>query len=173
MIPALLFALAFLAIIITIIYGMVKILQIIPHYTGKAQDIFSRVSTGTRKVADGTTKPFVWFQQAGAVIKSIFRMVAINPSTPRAEKLLFTHERINIMDEPEIIETPPPNPMWKYRALLIGGSIGALVGVGAAFLLTKRAEQKGQSLAITPVKGVQLGVMLAGLLSSILSLGED
>jgi hypothetical protein len=51
--------------------------------------------------------------------------------------------------------------------------IGALVGVSAAFLLTKRAEQKGQSLAITPVKGVQLGVMVAGLLRSILSLGED
>jgi hypothetical protein len=45
--------------------------------------------------------------------------------------------------------------------------------MGAAFLLTKRAEQKGQSLAITPIKGVQLGVMLAGLLRSILSLGED
>ncbi|MGA2502829.1 MAG: hypothetical protein ABSG01_01910 [Anaerolineales bacterium] len=77
------------------------------------------------------------------------------------------------MDEPVIIETPPPDKMWKYKALFIGGFIGALVGLGAAFLLTKRAEQKGQSLAITPVKGVQLGVMLAGLLRSILSLGED
>jgi ABC-type Fe3+-siderophore transport system permease subunit len=82
-------------------------------------------------------------------------------------------ERINTMDEPVIIETPPPGTMWKYKALFIGGSIGALVGMGAAYLLTKRAEQKGQSLAITPVKGVQLGVMLAGLLRSILSLGED
>jgi hypothetical protein len=77
------------------------------------------------------------------------------------------------MDEPVLIETPPHDTMWKYKALLIGGSIGALVGLGAAFLLTKRAEQKGQSLAITPGKGVQLGVMLAGLLRSILSLGED
>ncbi len=77
------------------------------------------------------------------------------------------------MDEPVIIETPPPSTMWKYKAIVIGGLIGALVGMGAAYLLTKRAEQKGQSLAITPVKGVQLGVMLAGLLRSILSLGED
>jgi hypothetical protein len=77
------------------------------------------------------------------------------------------------MEEPVIIETPPTTIMWKYKAVLIGGSIGALVGMGAAYLLTKRAEQKGQSLAITPVKGVQLGVMLAGLLRSILSLGED
>jgi hypothetical protein len=48
-----------------------------------------------------------------------------------------------------------------------------LTGLGAAYLLTKRAEQTGQSLAITPGKGVQLGVMLTGLLRSILSLGED
>lgn len=62
---------------------------------------------------------------------------------------------------------------WKLQTLLIGGVIGAIVGVGAAFLLTKRAEQRGMKLAITPGKGVQLGVMLAGLLRSILSLGED
>jgi len=77
------------------------------------------------------------------------------------------------MEETEIIETAASNDSWKLKTLLIGGTIGALVGVGAALLLTKRAEQKGQSLAITPVKGVQLGVMLAGLLRSILSLGED
>ena len=72
--PALFFALAFLVIMITIIYGMAKLLQIMPRYTGKAQDIFARLSARTRKVADGTTKPFVWFRQAGAVIKSIFRL---------------------------------------------------------------------------------------------------
>ena len=77
------------------------------------------------------------------------------------------------MDEIVHLETPAPDQSWKYKTLLTGGVIGALVGIGAAFLLTKRAEQKGQSLAITPVKGVQLGVMIAGLLRSILSLGED
>jgi len=77
------------------------------------------------------------------------------------------------MAETEISETLPPNNSWKLKTLLVGGAIGALVGVGAAFLLTKRAEQKGQSLAITPIKGVQLGVMVAGLLRSILTLGEE
>jgi hypothetical protein len=62
---------------------------------------------------------------------------------------------------------------WKLNTLLIGAAVGALTGLGAAFLMTKRAEQKGTRLAITPGKGVQLGVMLAGLLRSILSLGED
>ena len=77
------------------------------------------------------------------------------------------------MEETKIIEASLPDNSWKLKTMLIGGGIGALVGVCAAFLLTKRAEQKGQSLSITPVKGVQLGVMLAGLMRSILSLGED
>ena len=78
------------------------------------------------------------------------------------------------MEENGIIslETQADNS-WKTQTLLIGGVVGALVGIGAAYLLAKRAEQKGTSLAITPGKGVQLGVLLAGLLRSIVSLGED
>ena len=72
--PALFFALAFLAILITAIYGMAKLLQVLPHYTGKAQGLFALLSAGTRKLADGATKHIVWFRQAGAVIKSIFRL---------------------------------------------------------------------------------------------------
>jgi len=77
------------------------------------------------------------------------------------------------MEENAIIETQVTDNTWKVKTLLIGAALGALTGLGAAYLLTKRAEQTGQSLAITPGKGVQLGVMLTGLLRSILSLGED
>jgi hypothetical protein len=78
------------------------------------------------------------------------------------------------MEEIDIIPVEErPDNTWKLQTLLIGGVLGALVGVGAAFLLTKRAEQKGTQLAVTPAKGVQLGVMIAGLLRSILTLGED
>jgi hypothetical protein len=78
------------------------------------------------------------------------------------------------MEETDIIPLEErPDNTWKLQTLLIGGVLGALVGVGAAFLLTKRAEQKGTQLAVTPAKGVQLGVMIAGLLRSILTLGED
>lgn len=72
-----------------------------------------------------------------------------------------------------VVEDAVADNSWKMQALVVGGVLGALVGVGAAFLLTKRAEQKGAPLAITPGKGVQLGVMIAGLLRSVLSLGED
>ncbi len=62
---------------------------------------------------------------------------------------------------------------WKTKTLIIGGVLGALTGVGAALLLTRQAEKNGTTLSITPGKGVQLGVVLAGLLKSITSLGEE
>jgi H+/Cl- antiporter ClcA len=66
-----------------------------------------------------------------------------------------------------------PNESWKIQTLVIGGVLGLLAGLTGAYLLTKRADQKGTKLTITPGKGVQLGVLMAGLLRSILSLGED
>ena len=62
---------------------------------------------------------------------------------------------------------------WKLQTLVIGGVLGALIGVGAAFLMTKRAEQNGTTLSITPGKGVKLGMLVAGLLRSVLSLGDE
>jgi hypothetical protein len=78
------------------------------------------------------------------------------------------------MQENDIVPVEDrPDESWKIQTLLIGGALGMLVGLGGAYLLTKRADQKGTRLSITPGKGVQLGVLLAGLLRSILSLGED
>lgn len=62
---------------------------------------------------------------------------------------------------------------WKVRALAVGALLGALTGLGAAYLLVRRVEEQGKRLAITPAKGVQLGMLLAGLLRSILSWGEE
>jgi nitrate reductase gamma subunit len=70
------------------------------------------------------------------------------------------------------LETQPDNS-WKMQTLVIGGVLGALMGLGAAYLLARRAEQRGTKLSITAGKGVQLGVLLTGLLRSIMSLGED
>jgi len=77
------------------------------------------------------------------------------------------------MEENIVSPAEQADDSWKIRTLVIGGLLGLLTGLGAAYLLTKRAEQKGTSLAITPGKGVQLGVMIAGVLRSIMSLGED
>jgi hypothetical protein len=70
--PILVFALIFVAVLGFLIYGLARLLQVTPRYTGKAQDFFALLARWARIIADGATKPFVWFQQAGAVLKSIF-----------------------------------------------------------------------------------------------------
>jgi len=62
---------------------------------------------------------------------------------------------------------------WKMKTILAGTILGALTGLGAAMLLTRRAEQQGERLNITSGQGLRLGVLIAGLLRSILSLGEE
>jgi hypothetical protein len=73
LIPELIIGLVLLITTIGVIYGMTKLMKILPGLSSKAQGIFNQVSTSARKVLDGTTKPFFWFGQAKAVIKSIFR----------------------------------------------------------------------------------------------------
>lgn len=76
------------------------------------------------------------------------------------------------MEEETDIVVPNDNK-WKTQTLVIGGVLGAMVGLGAAFLLTQRAEERGARISMTPGKGLQLGVLITGLLRSILSMGED
>ncbi|MBM3153482.1 MAG: hypothetical protein FJZ96_14965 [Chloroflexi bacterium] len=77
------------------------------------------------------------------------------------------------MDEYAIAEESQADTSWKLRTLLIGGVIGALTGLGAAYLLTRRAEQKGETLTMTSGQGLKIGMLVAGLLRSIVTLGED
>ena len=56
------------------------------------------------------------------------------------------------MEEHALVLEKQSDSSWKLKTLVVGGALGLLVGVGAAFLLTKRAEQKGVPLAITPGK---------------------
>ena len=70
--PMLGFALLIAVVLCSLIYGLAKLTQIIPHYTGQAQEFVAAVSAGIYKVADGAAKPIFWFQKAGATIKSLF-----------------------------------------------------------------------------------------------------
>jgi hypothetical protein len=72
--PALLFALAGIAVLIGMIYALVRLARATPRYTSRVQQVAGQVAAGTRKAADGVTKPFVWVRQAGAIIESIFKL---------------------------------------------------------------------------------------------------
>jgi hypothetical protein len=72
--PMLIFALLSVVVLGFLIYGIARLLKVTPRYTGKAQEFFTTLSNRSRMVANGTTKPVVWFQQAGAILKSIFKL---------------------------------------------------------------------------------------------------
>jgi gas vesicle protein len=63
--------------------------------------------------------------------------------------------------------------MNKSKTLLFGALIGAVTGLIAAVLLTRRAEKNERETAITTGEGLKLGVLVVGLLRAIASLGDD
>jgi gas vesicle protein len=63
--------------------------------------------------------------------------------------------------------------MNKSRTILLGAVIGAVTGLIAALLLTRRAEKNERETAITTGEGLKLGALVFGLLRAIASLGDD
>jgi len=63
--------------------------------------------------------------------------------------------------------------MNKNRTIIFGALIGAVTGLVAAILLTRRAENNERETAITSGEGLKLGVLIFGLLRAIASLGDD
>lgn len=62
------------------------------------------------------------------------------------------------------------NPNLKRNALFVGAVIGAVIGVMAANMLVEEAEEGDNETALTPAKGMKLGMLVLGLLRQITSL---
>ena len=58
------------------------------------------------------------------------------------------------------------------RVLLYGVLIGAATGLVAAMMLQRRAEQTGQEISLSAGDGIQLGVLVMGLLRAVSALAE-
>ncbi len=63
--------------------------------------------------------------------------------------------------------------MRNSRVLLLGALIGAATGLVAAMMLQRRAEKTGSEIALSTGEGIQLGVMIMGLLRAISALGDS
>ncbi len=72
-IPVVVMLLVLLALVAGLIYGTAMLTRIIPQYSVKVQDFLKAVERGTRKMADGTAKPFFWIDETGAALKRIFK----------------------------------------------------------------------------------------------------
>ena len=70
-IPIIIVSLLLLAILIGIVYLLIRLLQITPIYTGKAQDFAYKVAGYTRRAADAAAKPFIFLDSIGASIKAL------------------------------------------------------------------------------------------------------
>jgi hypothetical protein len=71
-------------------------------------------------------------------------------------------------EELEII----PEDNWKPKVLVIGGVIGLMTGLLAAYLMIQRAEKEETKPQLSAGEGVKLGVLVLGLLRSVAMLGE-
>lgn len=61
---------------------------------------------------------------------------------------------------------------WRPKVLIIGAVIGAVIGLGGAYLFMQQAERTGSRPSISPGDGVRLGLLVLGLLRQVAALGE-
>ncbi len=63
-------------------------------------------------------------------------------------------------------EQSPSNDNWKNRVLVIGAIIGALTGLGTAYLLIQRADEE-EGIKMSAGEGAKLGVSVFSFLRQI------
>jgi hypothetical protein len=62
---------------------------------------------------------------------------------------------------------------WKIKAMIMGGIIGAVSGVGAAYILVQRAEVENAQPRLSAGEGVTLGLGILGLLRLVANMGKE
>jgi hypothetical protein len=62
------------------------------------------------------------------------------------------------------------NSNWKAKALIIGGLVGALTGLGATYIMVQRSEGPPEMGA---ADGLKLGLLLLGLVRQVGDLGSQ
>lgn len=60
---------------------------------------------------------------------------------------------------------------WRTKALITGAVVGAVAGIGAAYLYIRNIEETGEPPALATKDAVTIGVSLAALIRQVASLG--
>jgi Na+/H+ antiporter NhaD/arsenite permease-like protein len=61
---------------------------------------------------------------------------------------------------------------WEAPLLAIGAVVGALTGLGAAYLLVVRAKKRQEPPSLNAIEGIKLGLLVFGLLRQVSLLGS-
>jgi len=62
---------------------------------------------------------------------------------------------------------------WRVKVLIVGGVLGALLGVGSAYLMVRTAEEAGRkSPEIGTGDAIRIVIALIGLVRGIAALGD-
>jgi hypothetical protein len=61
---------------------------------------------------------------------------------------------------------------WRRKAFILGGVLGALLGLGAAYIYVNAAEESGETPEVTPGTAVTIGLSLLALLRQVAAIGE-
>lgn len=61
---------------------------------------------------------------------------------------------------------------WRTKTLAGGVLIGALIGLGAAYLMVQKAERNQGKLEVGTGEGLKLGLLVLGFLRQILQLND-
>lgn len=73
-----------------------------------------------------------------------------------------------VINNNETLEMDSP---WMAKVLVVGGVVGALTGLGAAYLFVQRAKKGTEPPALSAMEGVKLALLVFGLLRSVAMLG--
>lgn len=79
----------------------------------------------------------------------------------RQEKLVVVNNEMVEMDT-----------SWTSQVLIIGAVVGALTGLGAAYLLIQRAKNRAELPNLNAGEGIKLGLLVFGLLRQVAMLGS-
>jgi len=61
---------------------------------------------------------------------------------------------------------------WRGKAFIVGGVVGALLGLGAAYIYINAAEESGETPELSPGTAVTIGLSLLALLRQVAAIAE-